>query len=101
NMTQSQAAKALLLCDTLLNNGKNFCTLYKHLYNRGYLPFQQNNCGITAIHEVQSVPAELFYTLTGFVIRANNDDMQIVSYRILNINGQKCYSASGTLFSEK
>lgn len=102
NMTQPQAAKALLLCDTLLNNGKNFCTLYKHLYNRGYLPFQQNSCGITAIHdEEKSVPAELFYTPTGFVIRANNDDMQIVSYRILNINGQKCYSASSALFSEK
>lgn len=101
NMTQPQAAKALLLSDTLLSNGKNFCVIYKHLYERGYVPFVQNSCGISAIHEVKNIAAELLSTPNGFVLRANNDDLHIESYQIINLNGQVCFSSPGNLFSQK
>lgn len=101
NMTQQQASKALLLSDTLLSNGKNFCVIYKHLYERGYTPFVQNNCGISVIKEIQSIAAELLLTPNGFVIRTNNDDLEIKSYQIINLNGQTCFFSNGSLFSEK
>lgn len=100
NMTQAQVAKSLLQCDTLLTGGKNSCTIYKHCHNRGYLAFEQNSCGISAINEVRTISAELLNTPNGFVIRGN-DDVHILSYQIFNLSGSVCYTSSENLFDKK
>jgi hypothetical protein len=101
NMSFEMAAQALLMADTLLFNGANFCIIYKYLLNRGLLSFRQNNCGISAINEIIDRPIEMVHTANGFVIRNINGDVKINSVILLNTSGQIVKSNINNVFDEK
>lgn len=52
NMAMDDAAYLLLQADTLLNNGANYCPIYRHMFNRGFLPFFAGNpCALSVEDE--------------------------------------------------
>jgi hypothetical protein len=101
NMTFEMAANALLRSDTLLFNGKYFCTIYKHLLTRGFLTFRQNNCGISSINEIKEKPVELIYNPNGFVIRNMSSDVKIATIKLINTSGQLVRNIANTSFYDK
>jgi Zn-dependent metalloprotease len=101
NMTFEMAANALLRSDTLLANGKYFCTIYRHLLNRGFLTFRQNSCGISSINEIKEKPVELINTPNGFVIRNMSSDVKINSIKLINTSGQLVRNIANTSFYDK
>ena len=101
NMTFEMAANALLKADTLLFNGRYFCTIYKHLLYRGFLTFRQNNCGISSIIEVENKPVEMIYTPYGFVIRDMTSSIKVNSINLYDVQGKLVRNIDGEIFSEK
>ena len=97
NMTFPQAAELYLRIDTLLYNGANFCALYKHFFNRGFLPLRANNCGVTAISQEKNIPAKLIFNELGFTVDAI--DVKVSSFKIFDLQGREVVNNEGTTFS--
>ncbi|MCW5909007.1 MAG: T9SS type A sorting domain-containing protein [Chitinophagales bacterium] len=88
NISMADAALLLIDADTLLNNGSYYCPIYKHLLNRGLVPFYTNNpCGISSIGNSELLTLVEFMQHTdGFSIR--NNTQVILDVNVYSITGQ-------------
>lgn len=87
NISMDDAAQLLIDADTLLNNGAYYCPIYKHLLQRGLVPFYANNpCGISGINEAEALPVNFFQNNMGFTITQQNE--LPLSIRLYAITGE-------------
>jgi hypothetical protein len=101
NMSYPQVARALLTADTLITGGRNFCVLYKYLYQRGYIPLVANPCGINSIDNIRTIPLQLLQTPNGFVLESEQNDIQIKGYTIIDAIGNNIYKDNTSHFDKK
>ncbi len=98
NMTYPMAAQIMLKVDSLLFGGANFCGLYKHLYNRGYLPLRASKCEGVGLQFLSTINAQIENNVDGFQIKSEE---QIVGYEIYDLMGKEVFSTNGNLFTSK
>lgn len=88
NITMSDAAYLLIDADSLLNNGAYYCPIYKHLLERGLIPFFANNpCGINGINDEPLGDFKVLQDGHSFTLMGlPSTDLEL---KILNIAGQQ------------
>lgn len=65
NMAMDDAAYLMIEADTMLNNGKYYCPIYRHLLAQGFLPFYANNpCGVSSTNNITETDLVIFYSST-------------------------------------
>ncbi|MBL7777412.1 MAG: T9SS type A sorting domain-containing protein [Chitinophagales bacterium] len=86
NMNMDDAAYLMIEADTMLTGGKYFCSIFKHLYAQGFLPFFANNpCGISSISDAYEQLAVFSSNAQSFTLRANTS---LAHVRIFTIAGK-------------
>lgn len=88
NISMADAAMLLIDADTILNNGAYYCPIYKHLLNRGLVPFYAGNpCGISSISKSEpQALVEFMQHAQGFTIY--NNTSTILDVAVYSITGQ-------------
>lgn len=88
NISMSDAATLLIDADSLLNHGAYYCPIYKHLLERGLVPFYAGNpCGINGINE--GTLEDLKVIQDGHSFAVTNLSATDLKLKIFNITGQQ------------
>jgi hypothetical protein len=101
NMSYPQVAKALLTADTLITGGRNFCVLYKYLYQRGYIPMIANPCGISSIDYINTSLLHLQQTPNGFMIESEESSIHIKGFTVIDAIGNIIFKDNSAYFDKK
>ena len=88
NMAMDDAAYLMIEADTMLNNGKYYCPIYRHLLAQGFLPFYTNNpCGISSNDDIKENFNVFFYASPQqFAVQLENNISAVI--KLYNLNGQ-------------
>ncbi len=75
NQSLADASYSLLQADTLLFQGKYFCPIFKHLYERGLVAFRANSCGVNGLEQIQETNFVSFVpSATSFQLKFENEN---------------------------
>lgn len=94
NLKMNQAAQLLIISDSVLNFGANYCPVYKRLYERGLMPFRANPCGISSISN-EAEPSTAFSFMQdghSFQLMAEQHLTEPVTVEIYSLNGERLLS---------
>ncbi|MBL0309303.1 MAG: M36 family metallopeptidase [Bacteroidetes bacterium] len=101
NISMTDAAQLLISMDTILNNGANYCAIFKRLYERGLLAFRSNPCGISSVGESTDGSSGGFHFIQdgySFTLTSSSDAGEPVQVDIYSLDGAKQLSHSKDAF---
>lgn len=88
NMGLQQAARLLMLTDTLLFDGAHYCVLYQHLHNRGLLPAASNSCLLSVNEKLYK---QTIKSITGPVFTLKLEPAEDMQLNIYDMQGKRVY----------
>jgi hypothetical protein len=86
NISMIDAAQLLIDADTILTNGKYFCPIYRHLYERGLNPFTISNICETGVANQITSRVQFYQHENSFSLI--NPDAEKMQIELVDINGQ-------------